>query len=137
MAFYEIMSQMWVRNGLQIRGQAITYLQCHFANSMVDPDLFLLQICATRLDPSVFLKTILERFNVKQWLSLSRNTNKEGGAEQSEPLEQDQEIPMMESMLFFLVSILTLRTNLGLSDLVSLNSFCYQFMIFIFIIIFR
>ena len=71
-AFYEIMSQMWVRNGLQIRGQAMTYIQCHFSNSMVDPDLLLLQICATRLNPSVFLKTILDRFHVKQWLSFAK-----------------------------------------------------------------
>ena len=49
----------------------MTYIQCHFSNSMADPDIFLLQICSTRLDPSVFLKTILERFHVRPWLSLA------------------------------------------------------------------
>ena len=71
------MKGMWVRNGLQIRGQAMTYIQCHFSNSMVDPDLFLLQICATRLNPDEFLRTILDRFNVQHWLSLAKDEDKE------------------------------------------------------------
>lgn len=36
---------MWVRNGLQIKGQAMTYVQSHFCNSMIDPDIYLLQVC--------------------------------------------------------------------------------------------
>ena len=35
---------MWVRNGLQIRGQAMTYTNSHFCNSLVDLDLYLLQV---------------------------------------------------------------------------------------------
>ena len=42
--FTEIFAGMWVRNGLQIRGQAMTYVQCHFANSMIDADLYILQV---------------------------------------------------------------------------------------------
>ncbi len=38
------MCGLWVRNGLQIKGQAMTYIQCHFCKSMVDADLFLLQV---------------------------------------------------------------------------------------------
>ncbi len=60
-AFYEIMSGLWVRNGLQIKGQAMTYIQCHFCKSMVDADLFLLQVLATQLPANEFLHTILER----------------------------------------------------------------------------
>lgn len=41
----EIHSNMWVRNGLQIKGQAMTYVQSHFCNSMIDPDIYLLQVC--------------------------------------------------------------------------------------------
>ena len=71
------MKGMWVRNGLQIRGQAMTYIQCHFSNSMVDPDLFLLQLCAARLNPAEFMRTILDRFNVQHWLSLAKEEDKE------------------------------------------------------------
>lgn len=60
-AFYEILNGLWVRNGLQIKGQAMTYIQCNFCNSMVDADLYLLQICATKLPPDIFLKTIIEK----------------------------------------------------------------------------
>ena len=61
-AFYEILSGLWVRNGLQIRGQAMSYIQCHFGNSMVDADIFLLQVCATQLAPGIVLPTIFERY---------------------------------------------------------------------------
>ena len=70
-AFYEIMHGLWVRNGLQIRGQAMTYIQNHFCKSMVDADLFLLQVCTTQLQQSTVLKTILEQFQIMHWLSLS------------------------------------------------------------------
>jgi E3 ubiquitin-protein ligase UBR3 len=60
-AFYEILCGMWVRNGLQIKGQAMTYIQCNFCNSMVDADLYLLQICATQISSEVFLATVMEK----------------------------------------------------------------------------
>ena len=64
------MSSMWVRNGLQIKGQAMTYIQCHFCKSMVDADLFLLQICATQLPVQLFLNTVLDQFGVRPWLGI-------------------------------------------------------------------
>uniref|UniRef100_M3XNY5 E3 ubiquitin-protein ligase n=1 Tax=Mustela putorius furo TaxID=9669 RepID=M3XNY5_MUSPF len=56
----EIHSNMWVRNGLQIKGQAMTYVQSHFCNSMIDPDIYLLQVCASRLDPDYFISSVFE-----------------------------------------------------------------------------
>lgn len=61
-AFYEILNGLWVRNGLQIKGQAMTYIQCNFCNSMVDADLYLLQICATKLPANDFLQTVIEKY---------------------------------------------------------------------------
>ena len=58
-AFYEIMCGLWVRNGLQIRGQAMTYIQNHFCKSMVDADLFLLQVCSTQLPQVINYSKIL------------------------------------------------------------------------------
>lgn len=60
--FYEILCGLWVRNGLQMKGQAMTYIQCHFCNSMADPDLFLIQQCASRLTPDWFIQTVMERY---------------------------------------------------------------------------
>ncbi|XP_015603280.1 E3 ubiquitin-protein ligase Ubr3 isoform X2 [Cephus cinctus] len=110
-AFYEILHGLWVRNGLQIKGQAMTYIQCNFCNSMVDADLYLLQICATKLQPDVFLKTIIEKFHVREWMSLSHYP-----APQNEYLEGEHDTPMLESCLTFLATLVNVRTNLGLSD---------------------
>lgn len=60
-AFYEIISGLWVRNGLQIKGQAMTYIQCHFCNSMVDADLYLLQIGLMNIPRETFVSTIIEK----------------------------------------------------------------------------
>ena len=40
----QIYTGMWVRNGIQIKGQAMTYIQCHFCYSMSDLDVYLLQV---------------------------------------------------------------------------------------------
>ncbi|XP_071748159.1 E3 ubiquitin-protein ligase UBR3 isoform X3 [Lepeophtheirus salmonis] len=110
-AFYEIMCGIWVRNGLQIKGQAMTYLQCHFCKSMVDADIFLLQVCATQLPPLHFLSTVLERFQMDDWLTFS-SANKNNRVR----IDREQVIPMIESCLTFIVSLLVLRSNLGLSE---------------------
>lgn len=61
-AFYEIMQGAWVRNGLQIKGQAMTYIQSNFCISMVDADIYLLQLCLSELsDVNVFMSLILEK----------------------------------------------------------------------------
>lgn len=69
--FYEILCGLWVRNGLQIKGQAMTYIQCHFCNSTVDADLFLLQYCAPRIDPDWFIQTVMERLAIDFPLPIS------------------------------------------------------------------
>ena len=90
----------------------MTYIQCHFCNFMVDADKFLLQLCATRLEPATFLHAVLDMFHVLPLLSLSADK------EHDSPrlLDIEQEVPMMESALTFLASLITLRTNLGLSE---------------------
>ena len=108
------MHGLWVRNGLQIRGQAMTYIQNHFCKSMVDADLFLLQVCSTQLQQSTVLKTILEQFQIIHWLSLSPHPPL--SANRPNYRDQEQELKMIESCLIFLVSLLSLRTNLGLSE---------------------
>lgn len=61
-AFYEIMQGAWVRNGLQIKGQAMTYIQSNFCISMVDADIYLLQLCLSELsDANILMSLILEK----------------------------------------------------------------------------
>lgn len=94
---------MWVRNGLQIKGQAMTYIQANFCNSMVDMDLFFLQLCATHLPAQTFLTTAIDVFGVSEWLGMG-------------PLSSPQEVlqdSMLEGLLTFLATLITSRTNLG------------------------
>lgn len=101
--FYEILAGIWVRNGLQVKGQAMTYIQANFCNSMADMDLFFLQICATNLPQYFFLQNTIEIFGVTQWLETA-------------PLNEAQKMEqtsMLEGFLTFLATLVTSRTNLG------------------------
>ncbi|KAB0358294.1 hypothetical protein FD754_002450 [Muntiacus muntjak] len=105
----EIHSNMWVRNGLQIKGQAMTYVQSHFCNSMIDPDIYLLQVCASRLDPDYFISSVFERFKVVDLLTMASQ-------HQNTVLDAEHERSMLEGALTFLVILLSLRLHLGMSD---------------------
>ncbi|XP_019512339.1 PREDICTED: E3 ubiquitin-protein ligase UBR3 [Hipposideros armiger] len=105
----EIHSNMWVRNGLQIKGQAMTYVQSHFCNSMIDPDIYLLQVCASRLDPDYFISSVFERFKVVDLLTMASQ-------HQNIVLDAEHERSMLEGALTFLVILLSLRLHLGMSD---------------------
>ncbi|ERE72018.1 E3 ubiquitin-protein ligase [Cricetulus griseus] len=105
----EIHSNMWVRNGLQIKGQAMTYVQSHFCNSMIDPDIYLLQVCASRLDPDYFISSVFERFKVVDLLTMASQHH-------NTVLDVEHERSMLEGALTFLVILLSLRLHLGMSD---------------------
>ncbi|KAK3103122.1 hypothetical protein FSP39_016629 [Pinctada imbricata] len=107
----EIYCSMWVRNGLQIKGQAMTYIQCHFCYSMVDADLFLMQVCACLLDPDYFVKNVIDSFHVSNWLSFSPETTRS-----SFKLETEQELAMLDATLSFFSTLLGIRTYLGIND---------------------
>ncbi|XP_069111047.1 E3 ubiquitin-protein ligase ubr3-like [Argopecten irradians] len=115
----EVYANMWIRNGLQIRGQAMTYVQCHFCYSMVDADLCLQQVCACKLDPDYFVQTVLERYHVRDWLSYSNHPN----TDPSFKLEPEQQLAMVDAALSYLVTLLGVRTYLGIDekDLVRLE----------------
>lgn len=60
---------MWVRNGIQIKGQAMTYIQCHFCYSMGDADLYLMQV------RSLSHKENTGTFTVKWWATRNKCIN--------------------------------------------------------------
>ena len=96
-----------MRNGLQIKGQAMTYIQCHFCKSMVDADLFLLQLCATNLPTSQYINNVIDRFGVRGWLSMSHlQRTPPPLAKYRDP---EQEVQMVEAFLVLLVSVLSIR----------------------------
>jgi E3 ubiquitin-protein ligase UBR3 len=80
----------------------MTYIQANFCNSMVDMDLFFLQICGSQLPASFFLTSTIESFGVNEWFF--------GSLASPQEMEHDS---MMEGMLTFLATLVTSRTNLG------------------------
>ena len=42
--YHEILAGMWARNGQQIRGQAMRYVESRICKSTVDVDIYLLQV---------------------------------------------------------------------------------------------
>ena len=64
-------------------------------------------MCAARLDPDYFVKTVLERFHVLDLLTFDP-----AGAK-SPYIEPDKQTPMMEAALTLIGHILTFRHHLG------------------------
>ncbi|XP_037868471.1 E3 ubiquitin-protein ligase Ubr3 [Bombyx mori] len=105
--FYEILAGVWVRNGLQIKGQAMTYIQANFCNSMVDMDIYWLQICAAHLPPDQFMDMCIDMFGVREWLSMLPMS----------PVQAAEQDAMVEGLLTFLAILVSSRTNLGNDEL--------------------
>lgn len=80
----------------------MTYIQANFCNSMVDMDLFFLQVCATQLPANFFMSSCTDLFSVNEWFF--------GNLSTTQDMENDS---MMEGMLTFLATLITSRTNLG------------------------
>lgn len=72
--YYEIHANMWIRNGLQMKGQAMTYVQNHFSSSFNDADLFLLQVIMIKFcNYDLLLRVLLERFHLSDYFKLNVN----------------------------------------------------------------
>ncbi|XP_058960015.2 E3 ubiquitin-protein ligase ubr3 [Pocillopora verrucosa] len=110
-AICEIHAGRWVRNGSQIRSQVRFYDDCHFCNSMQDLDIFMLQVCAMFLDPEIFVNMMIESFGLRHWFKF-------GVPAVSSPpsFDVDSEVSMVEGMLMLLVTLLSNRLHLGLTD---------------------
>ncbi|XP_060803567.1 E3 ubiquitin-protein ligase Ubr3 [Amyelois transitella] len=105
--FYEILAGIWVRNGLQIKGQAMTYIQANFCNSMVDMDIYWLQICAAHLPADQFIDMCIDMFGVREWLSMLPMS----------PVQAAEQDAMVEGLLTFLAILVSSQTNLGNDEL--------------------
>lgn len=81
----------------------MTYIQANFCNSMVDMDMFFLQMCATQLPANQFISTAISLFSVSDWLGMGPLTS-------PQEMEQDS---MLEGLLTFLATLVSSRTNLG------------------------
>ncbi|CAM1322004.1 UBR3 (predicted) [Pycnogonum litorale] len=106
--FHEIMNGLWIRNGIQMKGQAMTYIQCKFCTSMVDPDVYLIQLSAMNIEPDLFITTVLSKFHVLDWFTVESK-------HENPFFDSEHELQMLQGCLTFLASIISIRTNTGMT----------------------
>ncbi|KAJ9110841.1 hypothetical protein QFC19_001350 [Naganishia cerealis] len=123
----QLRSNMWVRNGQNIRGLLIHYRETYLRDDGYDNDLLLLQYGMTKLDPGTFIISLLERFG----MLLSSNLDKKIAANPGkwsllDHVDREQGIPtaaviqlctMLEELLGLVIVLLTEVAGLnGVSD---------------------
>ncbi|KAI1845262.1 hypothetical protein JX266_008572 [Neoarthrinium moseri] len=101
----QIKASMWVRNGISLRHQAVTYRSQLHRNHTHHRDIFLLQTAMVVCDPSRVLVSIVDRFGMEKWIK--------GFFEQtSEGQDETQRLDVIEDMIHLLIVLLSDRTSL-------------------------
>lgn len=96
---------MWIRNGLSLRHQAITYRGAPQRDVSHHRDIFLLQTALVVCDPSRVLVSIIDRFGMEKWVK--------GIFEQKSKGQDDlQHLDVVEDMIHLLIILLSDRTSL-------------------------
>ncbi|KAK8056090.1 hypothetical protein PG993_001317 [Apiospora rasikravindrae] len=105
----QIKAGMWVRNGISLRHQAITYRNILHRNVTHHRDIFLLQTALVICDPSRVLASIVDRFGMDNWAK--------GFFEQcSSAQDETQHLDVIEDMIHLLIVLLSDRTSLITQD---------------------
>lgn len=101
----QIKAGMWVRNGISLRHQAVTYRNVLNRNVTHHRDLFLLQTALVVCDPSRVLASILNRFGMDNWVK---------GFFEARSAAQDetQHLDVIEDMIHLLIVLLSERISL-------------------------
>ncbi|KAI9104974.1 hypothetical protein DFS34DRAFT_223040 [Phlyctochytrium arcticum] len=102
----QIRAGVWVRNGLNVRAQAMHYRE-NILRECYDQDLYLLQIYSILVKSDVFMSCLLDRFDLAAWF--------QGGVREAVTLtglEAMQLTSMAEDLLHLLIVILTERSRI-------------------------
>lgn len=65
----QVRAGLWVRNGFPIRGQLVHYRDFMLRELCYDQDLFLMQMALVLIDPDLVLVSMLDRFQLRDWMS--------------------------------------------------------------------
>ncbi|KAJ3226348.1 hypothetical protein HK099_005056 [Clydaea vesicula] len=113
----QIKCGLWVRNGFSVRNQALHYKEGSLRDCM-DNDIFMLQIGACLVEPNKFLITLIDRFELLNWLSGITQVKVPPSELQFPTLiphlsvDSMQWVSLAEEFLQLLIIILTERTRL-------------------------
>ncbi|KAI3386754.1 hypothetical protein SNEBB_004756 [Seison nebaliae] len=118
--YSEIISNLWTKNGIQMKSQAITYIHPHFCASIADADLFLIQtLCLepTRSleEKSKFLENLFKRFHLHEIITLSEARNI-GIQRTYGRIHQEKGREMIEQFLLFISYFTFIVPNLHIQD---------------------
>ena len=106
--YHHIMAGLWMNNGLQIKTQAINYMQPHFCNSTIDADIFLIQQVATRIKPDEFIKMFANAYGLHQYMYIYSVLG-------TSQMDQDKLVIFLENAFTFLAILASQHINLGLT----------------------
>lgn len=107
---HEIHSNMWVRNGLQMRGQAMTYFQYAFNTSFSESDLFLIQAVACKLNSNRLVYEILDAHRLFAYFNIIKEKRLK------DTTDLNQQIALLNGALALIAELVTLTPNLSLED---------------------
>jgi E3 ubiquitin-protein ligase UBR1 len=96
---------IWVRNGITLRHQMTQYRSVSLRDVSYQRDIFLLQTALVMCDPSVFLATMIDRFNLMGWMSGKYGSQYHG-------FEDTQFVEVVEEFVHLLIILLSDRTSL-------------------------
>ncbi|GAP85956.2 putative ubiquitin-protein ligase E3 component [Rosellinia necatrix] len=101
----QIKASMWVRNGISLRHQAMTYRNILTRDVTHARDIFLLQTAMVVCDPGRVLASIIDRFGMESWVK---------GLYEITAAAQDatQHLDVVEDMIHLLIVLLSDRTAL-------------------------
>ena len=100
----QMRASMWVRNGISLRHQMSTYRGISQRDVTHQRDIFLLQVAMCVCDPTEFLASIIDRYDMSSWVYQTYVTG--------EDREDTQMIDVAEEFIHLLVIILSDRNLL-------------------------
>ena len=102
----QIRAGLWVRNGFGVRAQQLHYKEYSLRENTYDQDLFFLQNSLVLLEPSLVLASIVDRFDLRNWLILGRDQEPGGGGGET-IYEPTQAMAMTEELLSLLITLVS------------------------------
>jgi E3 ubiquitin-protein ligase UBR1 len=100
----QIRSGMWVRNGLSLRHQLQQYKSVSRRELTFQRDIFMVQSAFVLCDPGVVMATVIDRFDLNQWV--------EGNYLAHKSREESQTIDVAEELIHLMIAVLSDRLNI-------------------------
>lgn len=105
----QIKAGMWVRNGISLRHQAMTYRSILHRDVTHGRDIFMMQTAMVTCDPSRVLASIVDRFGMEKWI-------KGLYVQTSAAQDETQHLDVVEDMIHLLIVMLSDRTCITPAD---------------------